>query len=516
MTDKPTIQVLLMAIMALLAGQTVALAQDTEASPDREFSISVELDTGFSRQSVSGRLFLLVTPNLIGEPRHLLKDGVVGFVFAQDVEYWKPGEAVTFSSGHRGFPTSLGEIPVGRYNLQAILDRHPTDREVTFAAGNGRSRAKRENLDPASGDTVRLKLNREIIRNKLTDISRLEYREIELRSVGRKTQTRTWATCAIILPPNYKHDKEKTYPVQYWIPDFGTTARGALNFFQTKGIFNRSADLAARSDKFIYVLIDPHCKNGHHFWMNSENNGPYRTALIDELMPAIENEYRVQAKGSSRFMVGIGAGGLAAINLIIDRPDLFAGAWALAPDFLSFKSFLGIDLYAAPPQNAYLDTDSQPRAMVLDPSTGRTILTIRAQSELEDVLGPGNKISGFEAAFGPVARSGQPSALFNRRTGKLNLTLLSQWQQCDVERKLASLPEAQRRSVARRIHIKAGRLDPYGMVESTELFKKATDALGLGIDVVITDGETRKNSCESAATHAEVQVEITRAARTSR
>ena len=129
---------------------------------------------------------------------------------------------------------------------------------------------------------------------------------------------------------------------------------------------------------------------------------------------------------------------------------------------------------------------------------------------------PGNKISGFEAAFGPVARSGQPSALFNRRTGKLNLTLLSQWQQCDVERKLASLPEAQRRSVARRIHIKAGRLDPYGMVESTELFKKATDALGLGIDVVITDGETRKNSCESAATHAEVQVEITRAARTSR
>ena len=515
MTYRLTRQCLILGLILLLATPAASIGQDAQTPKPAEFCISVELSREFSREAVSGRLFLLVTTNLIGEPRHLLHQGGIGFVFTQDVKNWKPGTTVTFSGAHAGFPSRLNTIPPGRYNLQAVLDRHPTDREITTAAGNGRSRPKRLAIDTGSSDELRLSLNREIIRNKLQNISRVEYRKQELRSVGRETETRTWATCAIVLPPNYKHDKEKTYPIQYWIPDFGTSARSALNFFQAKRIFNPSADIASKTEKFIHVLIDPHSKNGHHFWMNSDANGPYRTALMDELIPQIESAYRVRPGASSRFLVGIGAGGWAAVNLIIDRPDFFGGVWALAPDTPSGKSFLGMALWTDEPHSLFMSRRSEPRAMVQDPQTSRTILTVRAQSQLETILGRGNKLGGYEAAISPTSLSGRPAPMFNRDTGLIK-DKVAHWKRFDLAHKLKTLPKNQGLKVARLIHIKAGRLDPYGMVPSTEAFKEQTDAMGLGIDITIQDDATRESVSNSVPVHNEVQQEISRAFRATK
>jgi hypothetical protein len=234
------------------------------------------------------------------------------------------------------------------------------------------------------------------------------------------------------------------------------------------------------------------------------------------VIPAIESEYRVRPGAGSRFLVGIGAGGYAAINLLIDHPDFFSGVWALSPDAISFEDFLGMNFWSKRPFNAFLKDSKQPRPMVEDPETGRTILTVRAQSELETILGPGNKLSGYESAFSPASGFSEPAPLFNRRTGKLIQSTLNRWRKFDLAKKLAGLPEAQRLAVGRLIHIRAGKLDPYGMVRSTMAFKASTDALGLSIDIVINEKATRKDTCESRSVHEAVQLAITRAHRSAR
>lgn len=513
--DTASILPLVCLTLAMLT-TSFAHAQDVQPEGSSEFNVSVELDSEFSREPVSGRLFLLITTNLIGEPRHQLGEGGVGFIFAQDVKHWMPGNSVTFDGKSPGFPASLEMIPPGQYCIQAILDQNATDPEITMAAGNGRSRPKRSHLAPSMGGTITLKLNREIIRNKLENISRVRYHRIELRTVGREKQERTWATCAVVLPPNYQNDKERSYPIQYWIPDFGTNARGALKYFQARGIYNMSPDLAKRTTKFIRVLIDPHCKNGHHFWVNSQANGPFRTALLEELMPKIESEYRVRPGSKSRYLVGIGAGGWAALNLTIDLPAHFAGVWALTPDSVDFSSFLGMNLDSNSPLNAFVDSAKSMRPLIHDPHTGRTILTLKAQAHLEAVLGQGSKLSAYEAAYGPTRPDGKPVLLFNRRTGVVHSETVNHWRQFDLAAKIAELPEAVRLSVAGIIHIRAAGLDPYGMVDSTLNFQKKTKALGLGIDITIAQETTRKQVADSRGAHEGVQLEISRVHRSNR
>jgi hypothetical protein len=55
--------------------------------------------------------------------------------------------------------------------------------------------------------------------------------------------------------------------------------------------------------------------------------------------------------GWARALVGGSTGGWEAAALQIFHPDAFNGAWANAPDYVDFRAFGTIDLYAEP--NAY-------------------------------------------------------------------------------------------------------------------------------------------------------------------
>ena len=68
----------------------------------------------------------------------------------------------------------------------------------------------------------------------------------------------------------------------------------------------------------LYVVLDPHCRLGHHVFADSDNNGPCGQALIDELIPHIEAKYRAIGTPRSRFVTGWS---IAVIRLALGDKD---------------------------------------------------------------------------------------------------------------------------------------------------------------------------------------------------
>jgi enterochelin esterase-like enzyme len=96
----------------------------------------------------------------------------------------------------------------------------------------------------------------------------------------------------------------------------------------------------------LWVMLDQTAPAGPHGFMDSTANGPWATALVDEFIPWLERQYRVDAKPPGRLLYGSGSGGRTALWLLAKQPKLFGRAWMDSPDTFDFRSFLGTDIYA--------------------------------------------------------------------------------------------------------------------------------------------------------------------------
>ncbi len=70
---------------------------------------------------------------------------------------------------------------------------------------------------------------------------------------------------------------------------------------------------------------------GHSVFADSANNGPVGEALIMELIPAIEERFRIIAEPSAQFVGGHSSGGWSSLWLQVTYPDYFGGCWSTGP-----------------------------------------------------------------------------------------------------------------------------------------------------------------------------------------
>ena len=77
---------------------------------------------------MDGRLILIVSKNLQGEPRFQVSWGLqTQQIFGIDVDGWKPGDTVEIGSGTPGAPLhTIADLPPGAYNVQAVLNVYET------------------------------------------------------------------------------------------------------------------------------------------------------------------------------------------------------------------------------------------------------------------------------------------------------------------------------------------------------------------------------------------------------
>nr|MDQ6931087.1 esterase family protein [Candidatus Eremiobacteraeota bacterium] len=153
----------------------------------------------------------------------------------------------------------------------------------------------------------------------------------------------------VLLPDSYWNSPQRRYPAVYEIHALGTSylvGRRTTRAWQ-KAIARSGTD-------FIVVFLDAAMPAGeHHVFADSANNGPWASALVNDVIPELEKQFRIQATPASRFLAGHSSGGWAALWLQVNYPRFFGGEWSSAPDPVDFHDFIGMNLVRAPLPNAY-------------------------------------------------------------------------------------------------------------------------------------------------------------------
>jgi hypothetical protein len=162
--------------------------------------------------------------------------------------------------------------------------------------------------------------------------------------------------------------------------------------------------------------------------VNSANNGPYGDAIVQEVVPYLEQHFRIIRQPYARQLEGASTSGWQTLAMELQHPDFFGGAWILQPDPIDFRHYQLTNIYDD--SNAF----SQPAGQFTSAehpfqrtTEGQVVMTNRQLSRFENVLGShgrsGFQLEAWEAVYGPVGPDGYPVPLWDKLTGKIDHTV---------------------------------------------------------------------------------------------
>jgi len=461
------------------------------------FGFEITYNARLRTQPFTGRVILFLSSKDAGEPRLDHNWMSRQPVFGQDVQDWKPGQPLRITRP-MGFPFELTDLPRGRYRVQAVMHTNPDEPHSGKAAGNLFSKPVSAELDPAKGGLVRLEIAHKVKPPKkpgpgsqptgkpATTASAadepgptLRWQPVELRSrlLSEFQKRDVYLRAMVVLPEAYSKSPNRRFPAIYVIPGFGGDLRQTAMY----------ALMLGKSEvPFVRIALEGMCGLGHHVFANSDNNGPWGTALVEELIPHLEKEFRLIRESRARFLTGHSSGGWSSLWLQITHPDYFGGTWSTSPDSVDFHDFCGIDLYDRDANFLYLP-NGEPRPIMRN--NGEVRLWLPDFVRMEDAIGPGGQIQSFEAVFGLRERDGRPTPLFDRLTGRINPDVIKAWRRYDIVDKLRrEWPELGSR-LSGKITVIIGAEDNFYLDGAARRLKAALEDLGSDARVHIEPGK---------------------------
>jgi hypothetical protein len=510
--------------VALLATGLLPASFAAQQNPPR-FAVSFAAEQ--SAQPLDGRLLLLVSTNPAREPRFQISGTSLDSqqVFGIDVEGMKPGEEKTFDATVLGYPLeSLRELPAGTYTVQALLHKYETFRRAdghtvklpmdrgegqqwSRAPGNLYSTPQKITFDPRSRDVIRIRLDKVI--PPIPDPPETKYvKHVRIQS---DLLTKFWGRpmhlgAHVLLPEGFDEHPNARYPLVinhgHFPYDFG-------GWRETPPDPNLKCDFSARFQLDCYnriqeqaaydfyrewigpnfprvLIIEIQHANPYYddsYAVNSANLGPYGDAIVKELIPYIEKEFRGLGTGWSRFMYGGSTGGWEALAAQVFYPDDFNGCYAACPDPIDFRAYTVVDIYKD--KNAYWAEG--PFKRVARPGhrdyLGHLSATLEQMNRAELVLGTkgrsGDQWDIWEAVYSPVGPDGYPVRLWDKRTGVIDPKVAEYWREnYDLSFILRrDWNKGLGKKLQGKIHLYVGDMDNYYLnnaVYLTEEFLKST------------------------------------------
>jgi len=424
-----------------------------------------------SEQPMTGRIFLAVSPDDAEEPRiasynsSRRRDGRVPF-FAMDVDGLAPGEnAVLDSFSADGYPlVSIRDLPEGDYYVQAVFNVYTEFRRSdghviwahmdrwegqrwAFSPGNLISRPLKVHLDPMRNQTVSLELTETIPPIQVPEDTKWVKRiEIQSDILSEFWGHPIYFGAVVLLPRGYDENPDLRYPVIYIQNHFSLDAPWSFDprppdpdekdLFQDmrkraggrreSGYeFYRSwtADDFPRMIAVTFQHPTPFFDDSYA--VNSVNNGPYGDAILNELIPYLEKNFRMIPEPYARVLTGGSTGGWESLALQVYHPEFFGGTWTFYPDPVDFRRNLLINIYED--ENAFIVPNSPPGAperMFQRTPDGQPVASVRQISRMEAASGSrgrsGAQIDIWNAVYGPVGDDGYPRRLWDLKTGVID------------------------------------------------------------------------------------------------
>jgi hypothetical protein len=149
---------------------------------------------------------------------------------------------------------------------------------------------------------------------------------------------------------------------------------------------------------------------------------------MQELIPAVENKFRIIKEPYARILTGGSTGGWEAMALQVFNSDFFGGSWIFYPDQLDFRAYGLVNIYED--ENAFFIKEGDWRTVerpMHRTTKGQPKNTIRDVGWFESDLGSkrrsGQQMAIWEGTFGPVCEDGYPKPLWNAETGVIDCSV---------------------------------------------------------------------------------------------
>ncbi len=393
-----------LAVFALLLVflQVFRSVADTHSEPKTNGisrRIEVALPTSFPEKSITGRIFLFIASTNEAEPLFHSQS-----LFGHDIQAVAAGTQVLINGATPGDPQpTLNDLPAGDYHVQALLnvytEFHRADghtiwahmdqwdgQDIQRSPGNYFSPTQTIHLESSAPTTNQITLSSVIPPNRLPpDTQWVKRIKIQSPRLSKFWGHPIDIGATILLPKGYEAHPDQQYPVIYiqghfdlgspfgfdpspdpnakksWVRQCeevasqnlpppplppGVTQLGSLSNKETGHEFFE----AWTSDDFPRVIAvtfqHPTPYFDDSYGVNSPNCGPYGDAIQEELIPLLEQRFRMIQKPLARVLVGTSTGGWGALAMLLYDPDFYGGAWAFSPDPVDFRLYYGgVNIY---------------------------------------------------------------------------------------------------------------------------------------------------------------------------
>lgn len=473
-------------------------------------TFTVSLAPSQPNEALDGRVLLMLAKTNTTEPRFQVGDAVeTAQVFGVDVNGLKPGQGITIDASAFGYPLrSLREVRPGDYYVQAVLHRYETfNRKDGHTVKLPMDRGEGQNWRTAPGNLyskpqkITMKAGGEqgfgVVLDQVNppieppkDTKFIKHIKIQSKRLTEFWGRPMYVGANVLIPAGFAEHPEAHYPLAIFHGHFPADFSG---FSETPPPANMdTTDYVARFNIHGYKkIVAQEAYNFYKKWtskdfprlliveiqhanpyyddsyaVNSENLGPYGDAIMYELLPEIEKQFRGIGQGWARFTYGGSTGGWEALAAQVFYPDAFNGCFAACPDPIAFDAYTVFNLYKD--KNAYYEEGPfrrTPRPAHRN-NLGQIQSTLEQTNHRELALGThsrsGDQFDIWEAVYSPVGPDGYPKRIWDKLTGEIDPTVATYWRDhFDLMHILKRDWKTLGPKVTGKIHIYCGDMDNY-------------------------------------------------------
>ena len=504
--------IVVVALVALAAALLVGMTSDAgSAKPDRQTtSFKLQISKDVACAPLTGRAYVIVSTDDSDEPRYLIDITGVPF-WGKDVCDVRPGQVFTIGGGPGvyGYPLEkVAALPEGDYWVQAFFNVYTkferSDGSVVWlhmpggdggypfdSPGNLYSTPIKVHLSPWKAKCVKLVLDQVIEpadpvppggtaqQGNPADSEHVKHVKIQSAMLSEFWGTPMYIAADVLLPEGYEESTED-YPVVYLHGHYP----GGNPYGFREDLSNSFSQWWVAEDTPRMIVVQFRHENPYYddsYAVNSANLGPYGDAITQELMPALDAQFRTINERWARTITGGSTGGWEALAQQIFYPELYSGCWVRSPDSLDFRFHQLINIYED--DNAYFNLSEwvkvpRPAARSIP---GDTRWTVEQENLWEAALGTHGR-SGWgqwdiwQAVFGPQGEDGYPAPIWDKKSGTIDHEVAEAWRAMDLRLYLEENWATLGPQLAGRLHIYAGDDDNYFLNNGVQLMEEFLDS----------------------------------------
>jgi hypothetical protein len=388
----------------------------------------------------------------------------------------KPGDNFIIKDKNcDAFPVPPSRLERGSYFVQAVFDRNNRgERPMGNSAGNHYSATKWVQLGKKD-QLIALPCDSAVAMKTFVNTKYSQEVRIRSRLLSDFHGHDVYIAGAVGLCEAWLADSTARLPLYVDVQGFGGDYKWYSSWNQPTW---PGGDISA-----VYLTVDGNCPTGHSGYANSEVNGPWGDALVQELIPEVERRYRCNG---FRFVTGHSSGGWASLWLQTHYPDTFHGCWSSSPDAFDFRDFQTINLYTD--TSAYYRKNG---SLIPSVTIGgfQPVLTLRDECNRERLL-RGQQYRCYSMVYGKKEADGTVRDVYDFQTGRIQPDVVERWKNFDMSLYLRQNWQRLRPLLDGKIRLTTGEDDNFlidGPVR--QLKKDLVDSLGADMDIQVLPGD---------------------------